>query len=166
VVERAGPVLEPQALLVGGYGGTWVGPQHFGVPYASLALRTIGATAGVGVIVVLGADHCGISETARIASYMARQSSGQCGPCVNGLPAIAEDLHRLAHGAVDADLIARLESRLSAVDGRGACRHPDGVVTLVRSALVVFGADVAQHLGGHPCAHVSAPGLARIPEGT
>jgi NADH:ubiquinone oxidoreductase subunit F (NADH-binding) len=164
VVERAAPTLEPQALLVGGYGGTWVGPQHFGVPYASLALRTIGATAGVGIIVVLGPQHCGISETARIASYMAGQSAGQCGPCVNGLPAIANDLHRLSDGIVDGDLMPRLERRLSAVNGRGACRHPDGVVTLVRSALAVFGADVNEHLGGTPCAHTSAPGLAPIPE--
>ncbi len=48
------PVDPAQALLVGGYGGSWVGPAHFGIPYSSLSLRTIGASAGVGVIVVLG----------------------------------------------------------------------------------------------------------------
>ena len=35
--------------------------------------------------------------------------------------------------------------------GRGACHHPDGAVRLVRSALAVFGEDVAAHAAGRPC---------------
>ena len=53
-----------QALLVGGYGGTWVGPEHFSMPYASFALRTIGAVAGPGIIVALRTSACGIAEWA------------------------------------------------------------------------------------------------------
>jgi NADH:ubiquinone oxidoreductase subunit F (NADH-binding) len=90
-------------------------------------------------------------ETARIVHYLAGQSAGQCGPCVYGLPAIADDLTRLARGRADAGLLARLERRLTQVDGRGACRHPDGAVNVVRSALRVFAADVDQHAGGTMC---------------
>ena len=71
IVQRGQPVEPIQALLVGGYGGTWVGPEHFGTPYASIPLRTIGATAGVGVIVALGETSCGLAESARIARYLA-----------------------------------------------------------------------------------------------
>ena len=74
------------------------GPGRFATPYASLSLRAIGATAGVGIIIVLGPDACGLMESARIAHYLAGQSAGQCGPCVYGLPAIADDLSRLARG--------------------------------------------------------------------
>ena len=99
-IASLGRPLEPaNAMLVGGYGGAWVGPQHFAVPYASLSLRTIGASAGVGVVVVLGAHACGVAESARIARYLAGQSAGQCGPCVFGLPAIADDLAQLARGS-------------------------------------------------------------------
>ena len=121
--------------------------------YASVPLRAIGASAGVGVIAVLGQNACGVAETARIARYLAGQSAGQCGPCVLGLPAIADDLARLTRGHADPGLMTRLHRRLVEVNGRGACRHPDGAVSLVRSALNVFSNDVAAHERGEPCAH-------------
>jgi NADH:ubiquinone oxidoreductase subunit F (NADH-binding) len=163
IVERATPTQTPRALLVGGYGGAWIGPAGFGTPYASLPLRTIGATAGVGIVIVLGADSCGIAESARIARYMAGQSAGQCGPCVYGLPAIADDLQLLATGRADVGLLGRLTGRLHAVNGRGACRHPDGVVSMVRSMLSVFADDVVAHGGGSPCSSSITPTRLRFP---
>ena len=163
IVSRGAPVEPAQALLVGGYGGTWVGPEHFATPYASMSLRTIGATAGVGVIVVLGHASCGVAESARIARYLAGESAGQCGPCVFGLPAIADDMGILARGQADPDLMVRLQRRLGQVNGRGACHHPDGAVGLVRSALNVFVADVAAHLRGEPCVPSNATTYLRFP---
>lgn len=151
------PVAPTRALLVGGYGGTWVGSEHFATPYASIPLRAIGATGGVGVIGVLGSASCGVAESARIARYLADQSAGQCGTCVYGLPAIADDMVHLARGHVDRAFMARLFRRLNQVEGRGACRHPDGAVGLVRSALHIFADDVARHQAGRPCAHWHRP---------
>jgi NADH:ubiquinone oxidoreductase subunit F (NADH-binding) len=74
IVARSTPLGAIGAMLVGGYGGAWVGPEDFATPYASFALRTVGASAGVGVIVALGTASCGVAETARIAHYMAGQS--------------------------------------------------------------------------------------------
>jgi len=164
IADRAVPSGPPQALLVGGYGGAWVAPAHFTTPYASLSLRAIGATAGVGIVAVLGRTACGLMESARVAHYLAGQSAGQCGPCVYGLPAVADDLTRLARGQVDPGLRARLERRLGEIDGRGACRHPDGAVNLARSALHVFAADVGVHLEGRPCPHWNQPSQLRIPD--
>ena len=70
---------------------------------------------------------------------------------------------RLARGQVDAGLESRLDRRLRQVDGRGACRHPDGAVNLVRSALQVFAADVRAHVHGAPCAHWRRPTQLRFP---
>jgi NADH:ubiquinone oxidoreductase subunit F (NADH-binding) len=163
IAKRGVPTASPQALLVGGYGGAWVGPVHFTTPYASLSLRAVGASAGVGVVVVLGPHACGLMESARIAQYLAGQSTGQCGPCLYGLPAIADDLTRLARGQADPGLLVRLGRRLCEVEGRGACRHPDGAVQLVRSALQVFAADSRAHAAGAPCAHGDRPSLLRFP---
>ena len=124
IVNRATPIGPPQALLVGGYGGAWVGPAHFTTPYASLSLRAIGAAAGVGIVIALGQEACGLMESARIAHYMAGESAGQCGPCVYGLPAIADDLTRLARGEVDPGLRARLDRRLARGDGPGCLPAP------------------------------------------
>jgi len=66
-------------------------------------------------------------------------------------------------GRVDPGLMARLERRLHEVEGRGACRHPDGAVNLVRSALHVFAADVATHAHGAPCVSWDRPTLLRFP---
>jgi NADH:ubiquinone oxidoreductase subunit F (NADH-binding) len=163
IVAMSIPHGAPQALLVGGYGGAWVAPEHFGTPYASLPLRAIGASAGVGVIVVLGKDACGVAEAARLARFLADQSAGQCGPCVFGLPAIADDLTCLARGQAKADLMPRLDRRLGEVNGRGACRHPDGAVGMVRSALKVFASDIAAHLRDEPCVRRHDQSLLRLP---
>jgi NADH:ubiquinone oxidoreductase subunit F (NADH-binding) len=82
---------------------------------------------------------------------MAGESAGQCGPCVFGLPAIAGDLERLAAGRADPEVLERIRSRSAIVEGRGGCRHPDGVVRMVRSALTVFAADADSHSRGRPC---------------
>jgi NADH:ubiquinone oxidoreductase subunit F (NADH-binding) len=164
LARRALPAGPPQALLVGGYGGAWVSPAHFTTPFASLPLRAIGATPGAGIVMVLGERACGLMESARIAHYLAGQSAGQCGPCVYGLPAVADDLVRLARGRADPGLLARLHRRLGEVDGRGACRHPDGAVHLVRSALHVFAADLGAHVNGLPCPHWNRPSQLRFPD--
>ncbi len=163
IALRSSPLEPAQALLVGGYGGTWVAPRHFSTPYASMPLGAIGATAGVGVIVVLGRSACGVAESARILHYLADQSAGQCGPCVFGLPAVADDMARLARGQCDPGLPARLARRLGEIAGRGACRHPDGAVGLARSCLSVFAEDVAAHTNGEPCLHSHQPTSLRFP---
>ncbi|HLN15491.1 MAG TPA: NADH-ubiquinone oxidoreductase-F iron-sulfur binding region domain-containing protein [Acidimicrobiales bacterium] len=140
----------PPAVLLGGYGGTWLSGAHLDTPLAPAPLAERGATLGAGVVVALPDDGCGVAETARVARWMAGESAGQCGPCAFGLPAVADDLEQLAFGQ-RRDSGARLASRLEAIVGRGACRHPDGVVRLVRSALRVFADDMARHLDEGPC---------------
>ncbi|HXX89939.1 MAG TPA: NADH-ubiquinone oxidoreductase-F iron-sulfur binding region domain-containing protein [Acidimicrobiales bacterium] len=152
IVARSTPNGAIRAVLVGGYGGSWIDTAALATPYAPAALRGLGAGVGAGILLVLGAGHCGLAEVARIARYMAGESAGQCGPCVFGLPAIAADLDELVRGSPHPGALEqRLHARLEAVDGRGACRHPDGVVRMVRSALAVFRDEVRHHLARGRC---------------
>ena len=135
ILERAEVNAPIGAVVVGGYGGTWLRAGLLDTPYAPGPLRTVGSAVGAGVLAAIATSACGVAETARVATYMAYESAGQCGPCVFGLQAVAHDLVELARGENDPQTLDRLNVRLAAMEGRGACGHPDGVVRFVRSAL-------------------------------
>jgi NADH:ubiquinone oxidoreductase subunit F (NADH-binding) len=151
VLGLAGLAAPLSGVLVGGFGGSFVSPQHLALPYSPSGLAPAGAHPGAGVLIALPVGSCPLAEVARVARYMASESAGQCGPCVFGLPAIASDLELLAAGSAGQAVLDRLRSRLGAVAGRGGCRHPDGVVRMVRSALDVFAADLGAHVNGGGC---------------
>lgn len=134
--------------LLGGYGGTWVGADALATARVDPA-DPVGRLLGAGIVAPLAAGECPVAATARYAAYLAAMSAGQCGPCVFGLPAVAEAVQRLAQGRPGRG--GRLVADLDAVAGRGACHHPDGAVGLVRSLLAVFGDHVAEHARGHLC---------------
>ena len=163
VVARAGLEIDLSGVLLGGYGGAWLAPSRLATPYAPGPLKEAGATLGVGIIVALPTGACGIAETARIVRHMAGESAGQCGPCVFGLAHLAGDLEALWACRADAGATDRIGARADAIDGRGACRLPDGVVRLVRSALEVFADDAAAHASGRPCTGQLAPSLLPMP---
>jgi NADH:ubiquinone oxidoreductase subunit F (NADH-binding) len=159
LVAAAGGVTEPvAAVLAGGYGGGWL---H----YDTVARLTLGRAAfaeaggelGVGLLTFLPSRRCGVAETDRLVSWMAGESAGQCGPCVNGLPAMARAWHQLSTAGDPAapGLLLRWSEM---VTGRGACHHPDGVAALVRSALSVFHDDIDRHSQRRGC-----PGCAEAP---
>ena len=50
------------------------------------------------MIAVLPRDVCPLAEVADVARYMEGQGAGQCGPCIDGLAELADDLERLAYG--------------------------------------------------------------------
>jgi NADH:ubiquinone oxidoreductase subunit F (NADH-binding) len=167
ILRSAGVAAGPAAVLAGGYGGSWLPPEALDCAWSPSGLRGHGAAPGAGVLVALPAGRCGAAETARIAAFMAGESAGRCGPCAFGLPAIAADLQAIGEAAGDGDAarsaMGRLLRRLELVEGRGACRHPDGVARMVRSALGVFATDLAQHLAGRPCAGSRSGAVATLP---
>ena len=153
ILAVAGADANPQAVIMGGYGGSWLDGRHLDVPYANESLAAHGVSVGAGIIVVLSHSGCGVSETHRVVRWMANESARQCGPCAFGLPALADDLGHLAHATRDAAAaFQRLIERANVIEGRGACRHPDGVVRFVRSALSVFAGDFDLHRHGQACA--------------
>ena len=149
VVRAAGGLLAPaSAFLVGGYFGTWIDGTTTEVELSRQGLAPLGASVGAGLLLAVPSSCCGVVETARLARYLAGQSAGQCGPCVFGLRAIADELGLLARCGTLPQGTSRLRRWLGEVDGRGACAHPDGVVRLVRSALSVFAGEVERHANG------------------
>lgn len=152
-------------VLVGGYAGPWLpADAALAVPWSQAGLAAVGASAGVGLVAVLPAGACIVAETARLAGWLAGESAEQCGPCLNGLPALAGACRELAMGpahraAAAPDLLRRWAGM---VDGRGACHHPDGVAGLVRSLLTAFPDEVARHAAGLPCPSAASTGTRSV----
>lgn len=153
-----------QAVLAGGYHGGWLTLAAARRSSLSNAdLRPVGATVGAGVLVALPAAHCGLAEAAHVARFLALESAGQCGPCLNGLPAIATALSAVARPRPAERELASLRRWAGLVTGRGACHHPDGTVRFIASALSVFAAELAEHGRGRCTATRRAQFLPPLP---
>jgi NADH:ubiquinone oxidoreductase subunit F (NADH-binding) len=135
-----------RASLVGGYHGAWVSWADLASSTVSIdEMGALGATLGAGAVLTPHLGDCPLLFSTRITRYLADQSARKCGPCFNGLPALAEAVGAIANGSGGAAQVQRL-SRL--VAGRGACSHPDGTVRMVASMLSTFPEEVAAHAKG------------------
>jgi NADH:ubiquinone oxidoreductase subunit F (NADH-binding) len=164
LMVAGGPSERPQAVLVGGYFGAWLPIETaWHVPVSQPGLRAAGGAMGAGVLVVLPESSCGLAETARVIRYLAEETAGQCGPCIFGLPALADALVDLGYHGAGGDAAGRITRLIPLVEGRGACRHPDGATQLAASALTAFGHDVRWHDERGPCYGVRRAPLLPVP---
>jgi NADH:ubiquinone oxidoreductase subunit F (NADH-binding) len=161
LIEAAGGATSPiRAALFGGYGGAWLDGRAISeLALSNDQLAVHGASLGAGVIVLLSREACPVAETARVTRWLAGQSAGQCGPCVNGLGALAGAIEEVARGAASAGVGQRIARWSTLANGRGACAHPDGAVGFIGSALEVFAEEFADHARHGPC-----EACARAPE--
>lgn len=132
-----------QAVLVGGYHGAWLGPEAVAKARLSRSgMEAVGGTLGAGIILPIGETTCPLGESARVLRYLAGEIAGQCGPCIRGLPALADAFTALIGGEGDVEAVRRAAG-IGAK--KGACAHPDGSAVFARTALEVFADDIAVH---------------------
>jgi NADH:ubiquinone oxidoreductase subunit F (NADH-binding) len=115
------------------------------------AMRAAETSLGCGAFYVMSNAGCPVEVVADAVSYLARQSSQQCGVCIKGTSAMAETLRGLSRrdvADVDLDPLARWSSTLS---GRGNCALLDAVCSLVGSLLAEWDDDVRRHVAGAQC---------------
>jgi NADH:ubiquinone oxidoreductase subunit F (NADH-binding) len=80
VGELVGLGARTQAVLAGGYHGTWLpAARAASLPLSNAGLRQAqlrlpGASVGAGVLAALPDDRCGLAETSRVARYLASES--------------------------------------------------------------------------------------------
>jgi NADH:ubiquinone oxidoreductase subunit F (NADH-binding) len=164
LISSAEPQRGVSAVLLGGYYGTWIsGADAQRATFDNACLRQIGCGLGCGAVIVLPDGACGLVESARVLSWLASETAGQCGPCVHGLAALAGGMSDLASGRATPSTVEDLQRWAGQIEGRGACSFPDGAVRLLRSAMRVFSADVARHLSHGPCEGARRPPVLDIP---
>jgi NADH:ubiquinone oxidoreductase subunit F (NADH-binding) len=167
LIEAAGGLTaRARGALLGGYAGTWIAAEQLrGVALSKEHLAPHRAALGAGVVLLLSQDACPVAETARVARWLADQSTRQCGPCVHGLDAMAETLEEIAAGLAQANAPRRLDRLASLVARRGACGHPDGTVNLILSSLEAFPAEFTDHARHGPCEGCARPPELPLPPG-
>lgn len=140
-----------QGVLVGGYHGRWLQRDlAWSARISRESLDSYGSTLGAGAILPLPEGTCPAGELELVARWMAKESAGQCGPCVLGLPALADTIAWAADGGGQEALDA-IWARAKAVKRRGACSHPDGTSRLVESTLDAFPEEFELHALGQGC---------------
>ncbi len=145
-------------VLVGGYHGTWAPPGALREATLSrTGMSDLGLTLGAGVVLPLADGECPVHRTAAITAYLAGQSAQRCGPCRNGLPALADAVRTIDRGI---DVSRRAEELTRLVTGRGACAHPDGTSRLVRSMLTLFVDEIDAH-AREGCRYTGSSGVVR-----
>ena len=151
VLDLCGAAPE-DGVLVGGYHGMWIPTEAaYDVPVSRAGMASVGGTLGAGIILPVGSGTCAIGEMSRVVSYLAGESSGQCGPCKLGLPSLARSLAAVADGSGGLDALDTARRTAASVRGRGACAHPDGTFRFVMSALDVLTEDLTAHLFRGTC---------------
>jgi NADH:ubiquinone oxidoreductase subunit F (NADH-binding) len=159
-----GATARPRAALLGGYAGTWIrGELLGGLALSDEYLAPHTASLGAGIVLLLSEEACPVAETARVARWLAGQSTGQCGPCLNGLAALATTVEEAAAGDEQGRAAQRIGRLAALVERRGACGHPDGAVNFILSALDVFAAEFADHARNGPCDACTRPGELPVP---
>jgi NADH:ubiquinone oxidoreductase subunit F (NADH-binding) len=160
-----GSTARVHGALVGGYAGSWVAGELLnGVSLSNEHLAAHRASLGAGVVLLLSEHACPVAETARVARWLAGQSTHQCGPCVHGLDALATTIEEIAGGIAPTRAGQRIERLASLTARRGACGHPDGAVNLTLSALETFQAEFAEHARHGPCDCCARPPELPLPE--
>jgi NADH:ubiquinone oxidoreductase subunit F (NADH-binding) len=140
VLAQAGGVRgTPRAVLLGGYFGGWINARQAGtMALDPQGLRAAGGSLGCGVVSVLDEAADPLDVSARIMQHLANESAAQCGPCFFGLRSLSAATTRLAARRPERGDLPQLHRWATMVRGRGACRHPDGAVAFLQSALSVF----------------------------
>ncbi|GAA3233061.1 ferredoxin [Actinocorallia longicatena] len=149
-----------QGVLTGGYHGSWLSPDAAQVARVSRSgLEAVGGSLGAGILLPLAEGVCPLGESLRVASYLAAQSAGQCGPCRLGLPEVVRTLSDLMDGLGGVTPVRRA---VGIGRGRGACKHPDGTAAFVLSAMTAFAEDIAIHAEFGSC-NRPVRGLLHVP---
>lgn len=141
LVAVGGVDSSSRLLVTGGWHGAWVmlDDRVLAARLDREGLAAVGGRWGAGVLVVLPDDPCPLDVLRAVADHLAAETAGQCGPCFNGMPALADALRR-----GDADIDVLLES----VSGRGLCAHPTASAAAIRSAAHLLADEMARHRAG------------------
>jgi NADH:ubiquinone oxidoreductase subunit F (NADH-binding) len=143
-------------VLCGGLFGGLRRPDVLDVPLDHAAMRAAGTSLGCGAFYLMGTDGCAVEVVTDAVAYLARESSHQCGVCIQGTSSMADTLRRLSRGDAVRDDVEPLRRWSTGLRGRGNCALLDAACELVGSLFGDWDDVVDRHLAGLDCAPCAA----------
>ena len=128
-----------------------LGADQAGLALDPDALRAAGSGLGTASVLVVGKATCPLSVAASLAAFFARESCGQCPPCVVGSAGLARTLAAVESGAARAKDLADLAEAAGFMKDHGYCAHSRTAAASVTGLLARFPDDVAAHLRAGGC---------------
>jgi len=123
----------PQAVLLGGAAGSFLGPDQ-------LDLRLdFEVSLGSGVVMVFGSGADLVAALLRIAEFFRDESCGQCVPCRVGTVRQEEALHRLASGRANGNELEVLADLAEVMRDASICGLGQTAASAVQSAIENLG---------------------------
>ncbi len=143
-----------KAVLPGGPSNTIIPEYQTGVLLDFDSLKMIGSGLGTGAVIVLSEDACMIQAAIEYARFFARESCGQCPPCVLGTAHLVEILERIESGRGSEKEIKQVEQVCGMIKGRGYCYLLTGASIVVESILKHFRDEFDTHVHEAGCPFV------------
>ena len=160
ILEAAGGVWrgrELKAFIPGGASAAMLPAEKADIPMDFDNLMSAGSMLGSAAIMVLDDTTCLVTATARLASFFAHESCGQCTPCREGTNWSTLILKKIVAGQgtmADIDLLDRVSGNMS---GTALCALADACVGPVAGLVRNFRADVEAVVENGGPVHVSPP---------
>jgi len=123
------------------------------------ALKQVGSGLGTGAVIVMSEAACMVRVAIRYARFFARESCGQCPPCMLGTVHLAEILEKIESGKGDAKDPGLLKQACEMVKGRGQCFLLTGAAIAVESIFKHFRPEFDQHVQAGHCAFAPKLGV-------
>jgi NADH-quinone oxidoreductase subunit F len=115
------------------------------------ALRAAGSALGTASVLILGRSACPLAVAASLAGFFARESCGQCPPCVLGSASLARILRAVERGEARASELQHLAESAGFMAMHGYCAHSRTGAASVQGLLARFPEDLRAHLEARAC---------------
>jgi NADH-quinone oxidoreductase subunit F len=122
---------------------------NVGLDHESLA--TVSSSLGTGATIVLDETDCLVRTLSVFQNFYAHESCGQCSPCREGVPWIANICRRLEAGTAEAAEIDQLLRICDQMMGKTICAFADGAGFPVVSYLKKYRSEFDLHIKNKGC---------------
>ncbi len=143
-----------KAVLPGGPSNTIIPEYQTNVLLDFDSLKMIGSGLGTGAVIVLSEDACMIQAAIEYSRFFAKESCGQCPPCMLGTAHLVEILERIESGRGSEKEIRQVEQVCGMIKGRGYCYLLTGASIVVESILKHFRDEFDTHVHEAGCPFV------------